>query len=198
MPLSLLSTNPVPGFHRSPGVRTLKIGDLAKQTRKSARALRLYEELGLLTPGTRTAGGFRLYGTEAIDRVHWIGKLQELGFTLQQLQELVDATSKTGVAKDAMARVRTLYADKQAEVSLQIRRLQDLQRELASSLAYLETCASDCTAVGQSSACCGSCQAHGDVRAPSLVHGIQDSPPHAGAVFAGAHPGDSPDVELAK
>ena len=94
MPLSLLSTNPVPGFHRSPGVRTLKIGDLAKQTRKSARALRLYEELGLLTPGTRTAGGFRLYGTEAIDRVHWIGKLQELGFTLQQLQELVDATSK--------------------------------------------------------------------------------------------------------
>ena len=37
----------------------LKIGDLAKATGKTQRALRLYEEMGLLAPSERTLGGFR-------------------------------------------------------------------------------------------------------------------------------------------
>ncbi|HEY1099321.1 MAG TPA: MerR family transcriptional regulator, partial [Myxococcota bacterium] len=75
--LTLVSDRPLPAATAGP--RTLRIGDLAKATDKTQRALRLYEELGLLTCGERTSGGFRLYGPEAIDRVHWIGKLQELG-----------------------------------------------------------------------------------------------------------------------
>ena len=41
--------------------RLLRIGDLAEKTGKTKRALRLYEEMGLLVPSDRTSGGFRLY-----------------------------------------------------------------------------------------------------------------------------------------
>lgn len=154
----------------------LKIGDLARATGKSQRALRLYEELGLLHPGTRTQGGFRVYGPESVERVTWIGKLQELGFTLPQIQELVAATDAVGAPKEAMARVRRLFADKEAEVALQVARLQQLSRELASSLEYLETCVDSCTeasAAGGATSCCGTCQQHGDQRAPPLVEGMR-------------------------
>jgi MerR family transcriptional regulator, copper efflux regulator len=150
----------------------IRIGDLAKATGKSQRALRLYEELGLLTPGTRTAGNFRTYGADALERVQWIGKLQELGFTLQHIQQLVAATSGA-VPKEAMSAARALYAEKQAEVAAQIARLQQLQRELNSSLEYLETCVSTCTAEGTSASCCGTCGTHGDQKAPNLVEGMR-------------------------
>ena len=46
-------------------VPDLKIGDLARATGKTQRALRLYEEMGLLVPSERTVGGFRVYGCDA-------------------------------------------------------------------------------------------------------------------------------------
>lgn len=156
----------------APPAREVRIGDLARATGKTQRALRLYEELGLLVPETRTAGGFRTYGADALERVRWIGKLQELGFTLQQIQQVVQVT--TGAApKAAMEQVRRLYADKQAEVATQLARLQQLQTELCTSLQYLETCVATCTADGTSVSCCGTCATHGAQRAPNLVEGMR-------------------------
>ena len=71
------------------GSAELRIGELAKKTGKTTRALRLYEELGLLVPSARTEGGFRLYHEANAERVFWIGKLQDLGFTLPQIQNLL-------------------------------------------------------------------------------------------------------------
>lgn len=165
--MTLVQLNP----KHAPQVTDLKIGDLAKLTGKTQRALRLYEEMGLLVPGTRTVGGFRVYGHDAIERVAWIGKLQELGFTLHQIQDLVP--QQGAMAKDAMARVRRAFADKKAEVSQQIARLQQLQLEMDASLEYLETCVDACTSHSQGTSCCGTCQMHGDALAPSLVEGIR-------------------------
>src|SRR5688500_14978770 len=86
--LSLLGPQPVPTA--AGGEPRLKIGDLARLTGRTVRALRLYEELGLLNPGNRTEGGFRMYADEAVSQVHWIGKLQDLGFTLPAIAELVN------------------------------------------------------------------------------------------------------------
>ena len=47
----------------------LRVGDIAKATGKTVRAIHLYEELGLLAPVTRSSGGFRLYDPAAIERV---------------------------------------------------------------------------------------------------------------------------------
>src|SRR2546425_10905098 len=69
----------------------LKVGDLAKQTGKSVRALRLYEELDLLHPVARSNGGFRLYDDSALTRIRWIELLQEAGLSLHQIQDLLKA-----------------------------------------------------------------------------------------------------------
>jgi DNA-binding transcriptional MerR regulator len=174
--LTLLNTAPVPGSSSTnpswPPARTLRIGDLAKTTKKTQRALRLYEELGLLTPSERTTGGFRLYGVEAIARVEWIGKLQELGFTLEQIQHLVATISEERVPREAMAQVRGLFLQKLDDVASQIARLSQLQRELMSSLSYLESCGGCETTAkdGRSgAACCSGCTTHHDEPAPSLL-----------------------------
>ena len=57
----------------------LRVGDLARRTNKTVRAIHLYEELGLLLPATRTSGGFRLYDPTAVDRVKWIDMLHGMG-----------------------------------------------------------------------------------------------------------------------
>lgn len=193
--LALVSDHPMPPA--TAGERTLRIGDLAKATAKTQRALRLYEELGLLTPGDRTSGGFRLYGPEAIERVQWIGKLQELGFTLHEIQGLVQALHEQRVPKAAMAQVRTLFMEKLDDVAAQIARLSQLQRELMSSLTYLETCvgcSTESDAHTSGAASCASCTEHGEPgeHVPSLVdqtrktaagyhdgHALQHAPQHA-------------------
>ena len=47
----------------------LKIGELARRTGKTVRAVHLYEELGLLAPAVRSKGGFRLYHGRAVTRI---------------------------------------------------------------------------------------------------------------------------------
>ncbi len=168
--LALVPERPLPAPATTTSARTLRIGDLAKATQKTQRALRLYEELGLLTPGERTSGGFRLYGPEAIDRVHWIGKLQELGFTLHEIQDLVAALHQERVPREAMAQVRTQFMQKLDDVATQIARLSQLQRELMSSLTYLEECAGCSTSATDApgAATCEHCTEHVE-HAPSLV-----------------------------
>jgi hypothetical protein len=68
-------------------VRTFKVGELAKRSQKTVRALHLYEDLGLLNPVSRSKGGYRLYNAESVDRVTWIAKLQSIGFSLPELQK---------------------------------------------------------------------------------------------------------------
>ena len=60
--------------------KPLRVGELARRTGKTVRALHLYEELGLLRPVHRSKGGFRLFAPSSVKRVQWIGKLQDAGF----------------------------------------------------------------------------------------------------------------------
>src|SRR5690348_10503698 len=60
----------------------MQIGDLARESGKTVRAIHLYEELNLLHPAARSKGRYRLYAPEALTRIRWIGKLQDMGFSL--------------------------------------------------------------------------------------------------------------------
>src|SRR5512138_3572230 len=86
----------------SAGGPLLRVGDLARETNKTVRALHLYEELGLLHPVERSKGGFRLYGQDAVVRVRWIVKLQDMGFSLPDIREVLQQWEKSGSALDAM------------------------------------------------------------------------------------------------
>lgn len=153
----------------------LRVGDLAKATGKSVRAIHLYEELGLLQPATRSSGGFRLYEPAAVERVRWISLLHGLGFSLQEMRELVRSWWDAGLGAEAMERLRALFERKLGETREAVRRHQQLERELVEGLAYLETCRA-CETPSGPDACTVCAHDHGMTREPALVAGITNAP----------------------
>ena len=74
------------------------IGPVAEATGLSLRTIRYYEEIGLVTPSGRSAGGFRLYNDRDIERLLLIKRMKPLGYPLEemgQLLRLVDALDDT-------------------------------------------------------------------------------------------------------
>jgi len=118
----------------------LRVGALAKRTGKTVRALHHYERLGLLEPVERSDGGYRLYDDESEVRVRWITKLQDMGFSLAQVKEILLHYGESTSAPNAMRRIQDLYRDKLEETRAQIAKLRGLEGELEASLAYLDTC----------------------------------------------------------
>jgi DNA-binding transcriptional MerR regulator len=149
----------------------LKIGELARRTGKTVRAIHLYEELGLLTPAVRSKGGFRLYPSSTTGRIEWIQKLQDMGFSLTEIKAFLRVWEESGTAPEAMETVREIFKDKLRETRETIARLTRLADELGESLTYLESCRS-CEPV-HSQQECGTCEIHGhEGKAPLLVDGI--------------------------
>lgn len=149
--------------------RLLRVGDLAQRTQKTVRALHLYEELGLLRPSERSKGGYRLYSPDAAVRVRWISKLQEMGFSLPEIREILQEWEASGSATHAMKHVRALYAQKLEETRKQLERLKALQAELERSIEYLDTCET-CDPERLISSC-PRCELH-ECHAPELVAGL--------------------------
>lgn len=152
----------------------MRVGELAKRSGKTVRALHLYEELGLLNPVHRSKGGFRLYAPSAVKRVEWISKLQDAGFSLHELQDLLHGVNEqSGVAALAMERVRQVFSDRLSETRTQIAKLAQLEQDLVASLAYLEGCRS-CQPSTHKLEECPSCNHNGHQAGaqPILVAGI--------------------------
>jgi len=69
--------------------RYLRIGELAKRSGVSAKALRLYEQRGLIRPSTHSAAGYRLYGPEVLQRLIRVLVLKRSGFSLAEISRLL-------------------------------------------------------------------------------------------------------------
>lgn len=151
---------------------TLRVGDLAKRTGKTVRALHLYEELGLLVPAERSNGGYRLYTRASELRVRWIDKLQQMGFSLTDIKQIVRDVEQSKSAPHAMQRVQDLFREKLEDTREQLRRLRALEGELTASLAYLVTC--DSCDTEELLGACGACARHDcDHKPPELVAGFR-------------------------
>jgi MerR family copper efflux transcriptional regulator len=151
---------------------TLRVGDLAKRTGKTVRALHLYEELGLLVPAERSGGGYRLYTRESELRVRWIDKLQQMGFSLTDIKQIVRDVEQSKSAPHAMQRVQDLFREKLEATREQLRSLRALEGELTASLAYLVTC--DSCDTEELLGACSSCARHNcDHKPPDLVAGFR-------------------------
>lgn len=147
----------------------LRVGDLAKATGKTVRAIHLYEELGLLKPSVRSKGRYRLFGPEAVMRARWITKLQELGWSLGDIKTVVQAGENLS-APGAMAQMRDVYQQQLKATREQISRLKALETELEDSLDYLQRCHTCSTDHDKDS--CRSCQLHHEEEPPELVAGL--------------------------
>ena len=158
--------------HRS---HLLQVGDLARATGKTVRAIHLYEELGLLKPTTRSSGGFRLFEESAVDRLRWIDLLHRLGFSLGEMRDLLQTWWASGLGPEAMDRLRELFERKLGETRESIRLHETLEQELSAGLAYLQTCR-ECATPAAVTACVNCSQDHGMLGEPALVAGITSAP----------------------
>lgn len=149
----------------------LQVGELAKLTGKTVRAIHLYEDMGLLRPVERSRGRFRLYNADSVERVRWIGKLQAVGFSLPDMKKLMEEQASARTGKQAALILRKAYVEKLVEVQGKLSELHRLEQELLSSLTYLDACQSACVdEVNKES--CPECERHLDQpEAPSLVLG---------------------------
>jgi len=157
---------------------TLRVGELAKLTGKTVRALHLYEELKLLRPVSRSQGGYRLYGPDAIARIEWIAKLQTMGLSLPEIQQFLKTFESSMAAPEAMASARSVFETKLAETRAQIAQLRTLERDLVASLDYLASC-SGCEPSHEVHEC-GVCDHHGHTpeAQPGLVAGLATARPY--------------------
>ena len=112
----------------------MRIGELARRTGTTPKALRLYEARGLLGTVAR-AGSYRQYGEQDVVQVQLIRQAQALGFRLSQLDGLNALHTPAG-----WTHIATLVATRRAAVTHELERLQALAHELATLETQLNTC----------------------------------------------------------
>ena len=103
------------------------IGWLAKQTNTKIQTIRYYEEIGLLPLPPRSEGNRRLYGHEHADRLAFVRHSRELGFSLDQIRELLalsDSPDRPCDEVDAIAQTHL------KNVQNKLARLQGFEKEL--------------------------------------------------------------------
>ncbi|MFV0359671.1 MerR family transcriptional regulator [Tropicimonas sp.] len=105
----------------------LKIGDLARRTGAKVVTIRYYEKIGLLPPPGRSAGNYRTYDASALKRLRFIRRCRDLGFSLDQIRELLELSLDTG---RPCAEVNDIAAAHLAGVEGKIADLQTLAGEL--------------------------------------------------------------------
>ncbi len=97
-------------------VTELSIGRLADAAGVSVETVRYYERRGLLDPPARTASGYRRYLPADLDRLRLLLRAKELGFTLAEIAELLDAAD-SGSIEDVTRAVHQKLAAIDAQVA---------------------------------------------------------------------------------
>lgn len=108
---------------------TRTIGELAEAAGVGIDTVRFYERRGLLAPPPRTPAGYRQYGEADLDRLRFVLRAKELGFTLAEIDGLLPAAPSVRVRSAAAAKIEALDAE-----------AAELARVRARLAALVETC----------------------------------------------------------
>lgn len=124
------------------------IGEVARAAGMTPKALRFYEEQGILPPARRGANGYRQYGNDSVARLDFIARGRAAGLSVSQLRSIL-AVREPGNAP--CAHVRDVLAGQLAELDSKIAELTALRAGVADS--YAAVAAGDPTACDQSKVC---------------------------------------------
>jgi DNA-binding transcriptional MerR regulator len=108
------------------------IGEVSRQTGLSIHTIRFYEAEGLLPEAARTDSGYRIFSPHAIDQLQFIRKAQALGFSLDEIRELLVLKDRD---TDACSHVKSLVEEKLESVRGKLRELAAMEYELKRVLA---------------------------------------------------------------
>lgn len=105
----------------------LTIGKLAKLSSTTAVTIRYYERQGLIKAHKRSEGGYRLYGADAVTRLHFIKNAKEADFSLEEIKELLLLQQK----KTSSKAVKQMTLQKLEEIRNKITILKNMEKTLS-------------------------------------------------------------------
>ncbi|WP_338561750.1 Cu(I)-responsive transcriptional regulator [Erwinia sp. E_sp_B04_7] len=130
----------------------MNISDVAKKTGLTSKAIRFYEEKGLVTAPLRSENGYRSYTARHIEELTLLRQSRQVGFTLEECREMVMLFNNPQ-RHSADVKARTL--DKVAEIESHIRELNQMRDRL---LALAASCpgdnGADCPIINDLAGCC--------------------------------------------
>ena len=132
----------------------MNISDVAKRTGLTSKAIRFYEEKGLVTPPLRSENGYRSYTARHLEELTLLRQARQIGFNLDECRELVHLFNNPA-RHSADVKARTL--DKVKEIEAHISELNLMRERL---LALAESCpgdeSADCPIINNLAGCCHS------------------------------------------
>ena len=118
--------------------KTFSVEEVAKKLNVTPRTLHYYEEMGLISPVTRTAGGHRIYDEPVVDKLNHILQIKDsLGISLQEIKEIMEV-------EDALERLKESYKginnehEKQLIVDEYIQHLKGIIGKIDDKISSLE------------------------------------------------------------
>lgn len=114
-------------------MRGLKTGELAEKAEVNVETIRFYERKGLLPEPPRMESGYRSYPVENVQRIRFIKRAQQLGFSLKEIRELLNLRSDRTANCDEM---RMLTEKKITEVRGKVNDLKHIEKALTELLDH--------------------------------------------------------------
>lgn len=108
--------------------KMFSIGELGKATGTKVVTIRYYEKVKLLPLPSRTEGNYRTYGDHHLERLYFIRRCRDLGFTLDQVRELLRLSEQQDRPCDDVCRITSEHL---SEIKEKISDLNRLAKELA-------------------------------------------------------------------
>lgn len=109
----------------------LKIGEVSKLSGVGIETLRFYEKSGLLKRPARTGGGYRMYDTDALERLAFIKRAQVLGFSLSEIKQII---AEKDAGKSPCAAVREVVRRRLHELDARMAEMRRYRKEMAEAL----------------------------------------------------------------
>ena len=106
----------------------MRIGELAKSVEVNVETVRYYQRIGLLELPEKPYGGMRSYNDEDVQRLRFIRRGQQLGFSLEDIRELLELSSSD------CKRVEKLATEKLNQVRARLRQLRKIESILSKTV----------------------------------------------------------------
>jgi len=124
----------------------MHIGELARKSAVNIQTIRFYERQGLLPTPSRNSSGYRCYATIDLERVTFIKRNQELGFTLGEIRQLVELHHAVAAMpfplRHKPSQLRGIIAigrERLDTINQKVQMLHTMRRQLAALLRKLES-----------------------------------------------------------
>lgn len=115
--------------------KLLRISEIADFFGVSAKAMRLYEQKGIIKPHKiDPETGYRYYSADQVKQLNSLVELQELGFTLNEIKKIMDGGIKTEKLKEALEEKRAEWERHAADVQRKIEAIENIEDRIARKL----------------------------------------------------------------